>query len=124
MRSLLPCTLIHFEWTIEVLVGFHLMEPLLGIMLDSSKRPTHSELKIIFQNLYKQMIIPVEGIRFSSIERHALPALSDGFAREYKKTWLTSFQKKLEEFDADKLENAMQTMMKMLANCLSSQRGI
>ena len=30
----------------------------------------------------------------------------------------------MEEFDADKLENAMQTVMKMLANCLSSQRGI
>ena len=101
------------------------MEPLLGIMLDSSKRPTHSELKIIFQNLYKQMITPVEGLQFSSIERHALPALSDGCAREYKKTWLTSFQKKLVEFDiSDKLENSMQTVMKMLANCLSSQHGI
>ena len=34
LRSLLPCPVVHFNWTIEMLVGYHLMEPFLGIMLD------------------------------------------------------------------------------------------
>ena len=34
LRSLWPCPPVHFEWTIKVLVGFHLMVPFLGIMLD------------------------------------------------------------------------------------------
>ena len=75
LRSLLPCPLIHFEWTIEALVGFHLMEPFLGIMLDLHPCPTHSQLWIIFQNLYEQMMNPIEGLKFSSIHQHPLPAL-------------------------------------------------
>ena len=46
LRSLLPCPLIHFELTIEVLVGYHLMEPFLGIMLDLQPCATHSQLRI------------------------------------------------------------------------------
>ena len=34
LRSLLPCPVAHFNWTVEMLVGYHLMEPFLGIMLD------------------------------------------------------------------------------------------
>ena len=41
LRSLLPCPVVHFEWTIEALVGFHLMEPFLGIMLDLQPQPSH-----------------------------------------------------------------------------------
>lgn len=52
---MLSCPAVYFEWTIEVLVGYHLQEPFLGIMLDKKPRPTHSKLQTIFQNLYKQM---------------------------------------------------------------------
>ena len=52
LRSLLPCPVVHFEWTIEALVGFHLMEPFLGIMLDLQPRPTHLQLRVIFQDLH------------------------------------------------------------------------
>ena len=86
LRSLLPCPIVHFEWTIEVLVGYHLMEPFLGIMLDLQPRPTHLQLRVIFQNLYHQMTDPIQGLNFSSVEKHALPALQDGFFREYKKS--------------------------------------
>ena len=107
LRSLLPCPLVHFEWTIEVLVGFHLMEPFLGIMLDLHPRVNHHQLRTIFQNLYKQMMNPVEGLSFASVDQHALPALSDGFFREYKKSWMDSFKKHLAQYDPQKLESAL-----------------
>ena len=84
LRSLLPPPVVHYEWTVEVLVGYHLMEPLLGILLDQQPRPTHLALRSILQNLYKQMMEPIPGLKFSSVERHALPALEDGFGRKYK----------------------------------------
>ena len=37
LRSLLLCPLVHFEWTVEVLVGYHLMEPFLGISWSAAK---------------------------------------------------------------------------------------
>ena len=124
LRSLLPCPIVHFEWTIEVLVGYHLMEPFLGIMLDLQPRPTHLQLHVIFQNLYHQMTDPIQGLNFSSVEKHALPALQDGFFREYKKSWMESFVNHLEKYDADKLEKVMRILMKQLAATLSRQRGI
>ena len=62
LRSLLPCPVVHFEWTIEVLVGFHLMEPFLGLMLDLQPRPTQAKLRTVFQNLHKQMTEPIPGL--------------------------------------------------------------
>ena len=124
LRSLLPCPIVHFEWIIEVLVGYHLMEPFLGIMLDLQPRPTHLQLRVIFQNLYHQMTDPIQGLNFSSVEKHALPALQDGFFREYKKSWMESFVNHLEKYDADKLEKVMRILMKQLAATLSRQRGI
>ena len=124
LRSLLPCPVVHYEWTIEVLVGHHLVEPLLGIMLDLQPRPTHSQLRSIFQNLYKQMTSPIPGLKFSSIGTRALPALTDGFFREYKKEWMQTFSVHLERYDEEKLENAMQILMKTLAATLSRQRGV
>ena len=123
LRSLLPSPVVHYEWTLEVLVGYHLMEPFLGILLDPP-RPNHLELSSIFQNLYKQMMEPIPGLMFSSITTHALPALSDGFNRQYKKEWLESFRKHLEQYDASKLEVTMRALMKQLAATLSRQRGI
>ena len=57
------------------------MEPFLGIKLDKQPRSNHLKLKVIFQNLYKQMMESIEGISFSGIEIHALPALVDGLSR-------------------------------------------
>ena len=94
-RSLLPSFVVHHEWTVEVLVGYYLMEPLLGILLDQQPRPTHLALLSILQNLYKQMMEPIPGLKFSSVERHALPALEDGFGRKYKQEWMASFCKHL-----------------------------
>ena len=79
LRFLLSCPLVHFEWTIEVLVGLHLQEPDLGIMLDKQPRPNHLQLKIINQNIYKQMMEPSDGLTFSTVATHALHALADGF---------------------------------------------
>ena len=70
------------------------------------------------------MIEPIPGLKFSSVERHALPALEDGFARQYKQEWMQSFCKHLQQYDADKLESPMQALMKQLAATLSRQRGI
>ena len=64
------------------------------------------------------------GLWFHSIKRHALPALVDGFIREYKKEWLESFRKHLQQYDTTKLENTMRAVMKQLAATLSRQRGI
>ena len=97
------------------------MEPFLGIMLDSHPRPTHAQLRTIFQSLYEQMMNPIEGLSFGTIENHALPALSDGFKREYKKFWMESFQKHLTKYDPQKLESVLQTVMKTLAATLSRQ---
>ena len=122
---LLVCLFVcHFEWTLEVLVRFHVMEPFLGIMLDKVPRPTHLDVKVTFQSLYKQMMDTIEGIRFSSINMHALPALIDGFSRSYKKSWMDSFLKHLEQYDDNKAETVMRTIMKQLAATLSRQRGI
>ena len=97
---LLVCLFVcHFEWTLEVLVRFHVMEPFLGIMLDKVPRPTHLDVKVTFQSLYKQMMDTIEGIRFSSINTHALPAQIDGFLRSYKKSWMDWFLKHLEQYD-------------------------
>ena len=100
------------------------MEPFLGIMLDLQPRPTHLQLRVIFQNLYHQMTDPIQGLNFSSVEKHALPALQDGFFREYKKSWMESFVNHLEKYDADKLEKVMRILMKQLAATMSRQRGI
>ena len=67
---------------------------------------------------------PIPGLKFSSVERHALPALEDGFGRKYKQEWMESFCKHLEQYDVNKLESAMQVLMKQLAATLSRQRGI
>ena len=103
---LLPSPVVHYVWTVEVLVGYHLMEPFLGNLMDPP-RPNHLQLRSIFQNLYKQMMEPIPGLEFSSVERHALPALCDGFSREYKKEWMESFKKHLQHYDVSKLEVAM-----------------
>ena len=86
LRSLLLCPLVHFEWTIEVLVGFHLMKLFLAIMLDIHPRVNQHQLRTTFQNLYKQMMNLIEGLSFASVDQHALSALFDGFFREYKKS--------------------------------------
>ena len=122
--SLLPSFVVHHEWTVEVLVGYYLMEPLLGILLDQQPRPTHLALLSILQNLYKQMMEPIPGLKFSSVERHALPALEDGFGRKYKQEWMESFYKHLEQCDVNKLKSAIKVLMKQLAATLSRQRGI
>ena len=106
LRLLLLCPVVHFEWTIEVLIEFHLMEPFLGIMLDMQPRPIHLALRSVFQNLYNQIMEPILGLQFCSIKRCALPALSDGFFREYKE-WMQSFAKRLEQYDSMKLESAV-----------------
>ena len=93
-------------------------------MLDLHPKVNHHQLRTIFQNLYKQMMNPVEGLSFASVDQHALPALSDGFFREYKKSWMDSFKKHLAQYDQQKLESALQTIMKKLASTLSRQRGI
>ena len=67
---------------------------------------------------------PIEGLLFASVEQHALPVLSDGFFREYRKTWMDSFKKHLVRYDPHKLESVLQTIMKKLASTLSWQRGI
>ena len=43
LRSLLTSPVVQYEWTIEILVGCHLMEPFLGIMMDPP-RPNHLQL--------------------------------------------------------------------------------
>ena len=73
LRFLLPSAVVHYEWTVEVLVGYHLMKPYQGILLDPP-RPNLLELVTIFQNLYKQMVESILGLMFSSVERHALAA--------------------------------------------------
>ena len=78
------CPISHYEWTVEVLVGYHLMEPLLGILLDQQPRPIYLALQSILQNLYKQMMEPIPSFKFSWVERHALPTLEDGFGRKCK----------------------------------------
>ena len=40
---------------------------------------TKCQNEVILQNLYKQMMEPIPGLKFSSVDRHALPALRDGF---------------------------------------------
>ena len=53
------------------------------------------------------MMEPIPGLEFSSVERHALPALCDGFSREYKKEWMESFKNHLQQYDVSKLEVAI-----------------
>ena len=55
---------------------------------------------------------------------HALPALIDGFSRLYRKSWMDLFSKHLEQYNDNKVETVMQTIMKQLAATLSRQRGI
>ena len=46
----------------------------------------------------------IPGLKFSSVERHTLPALCNGFSREYKKEWMESFKNHLQQYDVSKLE--------------------
>ena len=39
------------------------------------------------------MMEAIPGLKFSSVERHTLPALCNGFSREYKKEWMESFNR-------------------------------
>ena len=70
------------------------------------------------------MMNPIEGLKFASIEQHALPALSNGFFRKYKKPWMDSFRQHLTQYDRTKVETAVHSVMKTLAATLSRQRGI
>ena len=70
------------------------------------------------------MMSPIEGLKFASIEQHALPALSDGFFRKYKKPWMDSFRQHLTQYDREKVETAVCSVMKTLAATLCRQRGI
>ena len=67
-------------------------------------RDTKCQNEVILQNLYKQMIEPIPGLKFSSVERQALPALEDGFTRQYKQEWTESFCKHFEQYDVNKLQ--------------------
>ena len=92
---------------------YNVMEPFLGIMLDQVPRPTHSKLRVTLQSPYKQMTVPIPGMSFNSIERHAFPALADGFSQQkYKDLWLESFQRYLQKYDADKVESAIEIVLK------------
>ena len=66
----------------------------------------------------------IPGLKFSSVERHTLTALCNGFSREYKKEWMESFKNHLQQYDVSKLEVAMRALMKQLAATLSRQREI
>ena len=70
------------------------------------------------------MMEAIPGLEFSSVERHTLPALCNGFSREYKKEWMESFKNHLQQYDVSKLEVAMRALMKQLAATLSRQREI
>ena len=74
--------------------------------------------------MYKQEMEPIPGLMFSSVEIHALLALTDGFIWVYKKQLLDSFRKPLEKYDVTKLENTIQVLMEQLAATLCRQRGI
>ena len=91
--------------------------------MDKQPRPNHLQLKVIFQNLYKQMMELIEGISFSRIQIHALPALGNGLSITYQKSWIESFTLHLKKYDASKVETE-RTIMKQLAAALSRQRGI
>ena len=69
------------------------------------------------------MMEAIPGLKFSSVERHTLPALCNGFSREYKKEWMESFKNHLQQYDVSKLEVAMRALMKQLAATLSRQFG-
>ena len=101
-----------------------MVEPFLGIILDLRPRPTHLMLQTISQNLYRPIKNPIEGLCVSSLEHHDLPALSDGFFRKDKKNWLASFIEHLKQYEANKLENVLQVLMKQLAATLSRQQGV
>ena len=70
------------------------------------------------------MMKPIPGLEFSSVERHALPVLCNGFSNEYNKEWIESFKKHLQQYDVSKLEVAMWALIKQLAAILSRQCGI
>ena len=70
------------------------------------------------------MMKPIPGLEFSSVERHALPVLCDGFSKEHNKELIESFKKHLQQYDVSKLEVAMWALIKQLAATLSRQRGI
>ena len=67
---------------------------------------------------------PIDGITFSTVATHALPALADRFFRAYKKSWMEVFKNHLERYDANKVDSVMQTLMKQMAESLSRQRGV
>ena len=53
------------------------------------------------------MMKPIPGLEFSSVERHALPVLCDGFSKEHNKELIESFKKHLQQYDVSKLEVAI-----------------
>ena len=67
------------------------------------------------------MTKPISGFKFSSVERHALPVLCDGFNKEYNKEWRESFKKHLQQYDVSKLEVVMKALIKQLAATFSRQ---
>ena len=81
-------------------------------------------LQTISQNLNRPIKNPIEGLRVSSLEHHDLPALSDGFFQKDKKNWLASFIEHLKQYEVNKLENALQVLMKHLAVTLYRQQGV
>ena len=52
------------------------------------------------------------------------PSTDNGFSRSYRKSWMDLFLKQLEQYDDNKLETVMRTIMKQLTATLSRQRGI
>ena len=69
-------------------------------------------------------VLVISGIRFSNVNMHALPALIDGFSRLYRKSWMDPFSRHVEQYNDNKVETVMRTIMKQLAATLSRQRGI
>ena len=122
LKSFIQYHVVHYEWIIEV--RFYLVEPYLGILLDLKPQSTHLMLQTIFLNLCRPINNPIEGLCFSSLEYHAFPALSNWFFRENKKDWLASCFKHIKQYQANKLENALQVLMKHLAAILSRQQGV
>ena len=47
LRTLLLSSVVYYKWTVEVLISYHLMEPLLGILLYQQPRPSHLALQSI-----------------------------------------------------------------------------
>lgn len=114
-----------FNWAVAGLLGIHLFEPYLGLIID--KNTPHSQLLKVFPAFHSEMKKPSED--FCQIEKPALVSIKSGWRSPsssdspFPKDAIESLKQYLEEADNDLIQASVKDHLMKIAKGFEDQKG-